>query len=74
MYLPVPGVPAWNGSERWGGGVTTPGTKPTYSFMMHGFDSFSAASYFGWEIYQKWTEFLKKKDIGRQTIMDISRF
>lgn len=60
MYLPVPGVPAFNGHERWGGGITTPGTKPTYDFVLHGFDTFSKASYAGWEMEQKWKECMEK--------------
>ena len=59
MYLPVPGVPAAAGHERYGGCVTTPDTKPTYSFMCHGFESFSEASYAGWEIQELWTETMR---------------
>ncbi len=61
MYLPVPGAPAMAGNERYGGGVTTPGAKPTYSFMCFGFDKYSDASYACWEIYQKWTELMMSK-------------
>lgn len=62
MYLPVPGVPAAAGHERYGGCVTTPDTKPTYSFMCHGFESFSEASYAGWEIQELWTKTMR--DMG----------
>ena len=64
MYLPVPGVQAFAGHERWGGGVTTPGTKPTHSFMCHGFNTFSEASYAGWEMKQLWIEEMNKLHIG----------
>jgi len=60
MYLPVPGVLAFDGSDRYGGGVTTPGGKPSYSFMCYGFNSFSEASYAGWELSQLWAEEMKK--------------
>ena len=33
MYLPVPGVAMVAGHERYGGGITTPGGKPTMSVM-----------------------------------------
>ena len=45
MYLPVPGVAMAAGDERYGGGITTPGGKPTMSVMAFGFDTFSDASY-----------------------------
>ncbi len=64
IYLPVPGVPAVNGHARWGGGVTTPGGKPTYSFMCFGFNSFAEASYAGWEIQQLWDKAMAEKKIG----------
>lgn len=60
MYLPVPGIPIVGGSDRYGGGVTTPRPKPTYSFMCYGFDSFSEASYAAWELKQAWEEILNK--------------
>lgn len=60
MYLPVPGVMMANGSNRYGGGITTGGGKPTYSVMLYGFDSFHEASYNGWEIQQCWYDILKK--------------
>ena len=68
MYLPVPGIPTVNGDKRWGGGVTTPGTKPTYSFMMYGFDSFAEASYTGWEIQQLWTKVMGRYGIRTSDI------
>ncbi len=37
MYLPVPGVAMVAGHERYGGGITTPGGKPTMSVMCFGF-------------------------------------
>ncbi len=62
MYLPVPGAPAMAGNERFGGGVTTPGAKPTYSFMCYGFDRYSDASYACWEIYQVWSKLMMKNN------------
>lgn len=63
MYLPVPGVPAAAGHERYGGCVTTPDTKPTYSFMCHGFHSFSEASYAGWEVQELWGKTMRSMNI-----------
>ncbi len=63
MYLPVPGVPAAAGHERYGGCVTTPDTKPTYSFMCHDFSSFAEASYAGWEVQKLWEEAMTKRGI-----------
>ena len=60
MYLPVPGVLAFDGSDRYGGGVTTPGGKPSNSFMMYGFETFAEASYAGWEIDRLWGKELKQ--------------
>lgn len=64
MYLPVPGVPAVNGHERWDKSVVRPMTKPTYSFMLHGFSSFAEASYTGWELQQRWAAVMKVYGIG----------
>lgn len=60
MYLPVPGVAMVAGDERYGGGVTTPGGKPTMSVMAYGFDTFSDASYACWEVHTRWEEKMKK--------------
>lgn len=59
MYLPVPGVLMATGSNRYGGGITPGGGKPTYSVMLYGFNRFSDASYAGWEIQQTWYNLLK---------------
>lgn len=61
--LPVPAAAAFIGSDRWGGGVTTPGGKPSVSFQSFGFNSFSEASYAAWEVYSLWQEEMKKRDI-----------
>lgn len=63
MYLPVPGVPAVGGCERYGGPITPAGTKPTYSFMCHGFNSFSDASYAGWEVQELWRKEMKARGV-----------
>lgn len=61
VYLPVPSAPAFQGDDRWGGGVTTPGTKPTVSFVCADFGSFAEASYAGWEVYQYWREEMARR-------------
>lgn len=71
MYLPVPGVPAAAGHERYGGGVTTPDPKPTYSFMCHGFNSFAEASYCGWEVQEIWRKTMKKMGVYPPNYYDL---
>lgn len=70
MYLPVPGVAMVAGSERYGGGITTPGGKPTMSVMCFGFDTFSDASYACWDIHTRWAEKMKKLFGGVPNIRD----
>lgn len=61
--LPVPAAAAYIGHDRWGGGVTTPGFKPSVSFQSYGFESFSDASYAAWEVYTRWQEEMQKRGI-----------
>lgn len=70
MYLPVPGVAMVAGDERYGGGITTPGGKPTMSVMAFGFDTFSDASYACWEVHTRWAEKMKKLFGGLPNIRD----
>lgn len=70
MYLPVPGVAMAAGDERYGGGITTPGGKPTMSVMAFGFDTFSDASYACWEVHTRWAEKCKKRFGGLPNIRD----
>lgn len=69
-YLPVPGVAMAAGDERYGGGITTPGGKPTMSVMAFGFDTFSDASYACWEVHTRWAEKMKKRFGGLPNIRD----
>lgn len=70
MYLPVPGVAMAAGDERYGGGITTPGGKPTMSVMAYGFNTFSDASYACWDIHTRWAEKMKKSFGGLPNIRD----
>ena len=70
MYLPVPGVAMAAGDERYGGGITTPGGKPTMSIMAYGFDTFSDASYACWDIHTRWAEKMKQRFGGLPNIRD----
>lgn len=70
IYLPVPGVAMVAGDERYGGGITTPGGKPTMSVMAYGFDTFSDASYACWEVHTRWAEKMKAKFGGLPNIRD----
>lgn len=69
MYLPVPGIITLVGSDRFGGGITTPGGKPSYSIMLYDFKSFEEASYAGWEISNVWRNAVKSK-YGIDSSMD----
>ena len=70
MYLPVPGVAMVAGHDRYGGGITTPGGKPTMSCMCFGFDTFAEASYACWDIHTHWAEKMKKLFGGAPNIRD----
>ena len=70
MYLPVPGVALVAGHDRYGGGITTPGGKPTMSCMCFGFDTFAEASYACWDIHTRWAEKMKKLFGGAPNIRD----
>ena len=70
MYLPVPGVAMAAGDERYGGGITTPGGKPTMSVMAFGFHTFKEASYACWEVHTRWAEKMKAKFGGLPNIRD----
>jgi len=61
--LPTPGVLCMLGSNKYGGGERA-GVKPSYSFICHGFDTFSEASYACWEVRKAFEGlFLKRFDI-----------
>ena len=70
MYLPVPGVAMAAGHDRYGGGITTPGGKPTMSVMCYGFDTFAEASYACWDIHTRWCEKMKKLFGGEPSLRD----
>ena len=70
MYLPVPGVAMAAGDARYGGGITTPGGKPTMSVMCFGFDTFADASYACWDIHTRWAERMKDRFGGAPNIRD----
>ncbi|RME99535.1 MAG: phosphopyruvate hydratase [Chloroflexi bacterium] len=55
--LPVPGVITLRGSRRYGGGLRA-GSKPTYSYMCYGFNSYSEASYAAWETAREYFRLL----------------
>ena len=63
MYLPVPGVHSVVGHERYGGGISEPGGKPSYSFTCFDFESYSEASYAAWEVQQLWQTKMKAMGI-----------
>ena len=46
------------GSDRYGGGKRA-GGKPSYSFICHGFDTFSDASYACWDVQRSFYKLLE---------------
>ncbi len=58
--LPTPDVPAIRGSNRYGGGQRS-GGKPTYTFLCHGYATFSEAAYAGWEAATALEDLLRRK-------------
>ena len=70
MYLPVPGVAMAAGHHRYGGGITTPGGKPTMSVMCFGFDTFSDASYACWDIHTRWAKKMEQRFGGIPNVRD----
>jgi enolase len=68
--LPVPCAGAFGGSGRWGGGPAgnSTGDKPSHSFICFGFDTFSEASYAGWEVSTRFRKLLRERfKIGAET-------
>jgi len=58
--LPVPGVGAVIGSDRYNGGKSS-GGKPSYSFLCYGFKNFAEASYACWEVKRDFDRVLQKR-------------
>ncbi len=58
--LPIPDVPAIRGSMRYGSGQKS-GGKPTYTFLCHGYPSFTEAAYAGWETASALHKILRRK-------------
>lgn len=61
--LPVPSSPAITGTRRYGSVSSRHGTKPSITFQCYDFGSFEDASYASWEIYQLWSEKMRKKEL-----------
>ncbi|MBN1400888.1 MAG: phosphopyruvate hydratase [Anaerolineae bacterium] len=60
--LPVPAAGVMGGSERYGGaGSIKSGGKPSYEMVCYGFDTFSDASYAGWEVSETYKRALKSR-------------
>jgi enolase len=58
--LPTPGVICMVGHTRYEGSQKA-GGKPTYSFMCHGFNTFSEASYACWQVRIAFDQLLHKR-------------
>ena len=59
--LPVPGIGAYSGSDRYAGGPGHTGDKPSHEFVCYGFKSFSEASYAAWEVSREFVRIINKK-------------
>lgn len=60
VTLPNASYGCISGGIRYGNGKKS-GSKPTYSFIGYGFDSFSEASYALWEIFGEWEAYVNRK-------------
>jgi len=58
--LPVPGVLMFLGGRRYQGSKKS-GTKPTYSLMCYGFDSFAEASHAAYWLFDEWRKIMVEK-------------
>ena len=58
--LPTPAVINLVGSDRYGGGERA-GGKPSHSFVCHGFDTFSEASYACWKVRKSYGKLLRER-------------
>ena len=58
--LPVPGVISYAGGTRYGGGERA-GDKPSLSFIVYGFKTFSEASYACWEVKREFAKIVNDK-------------
>ncbi|MGD0329162.1 MAG: enolase C-terminal domain-like protein [Nitrososphaeria archaeon] len=63
--LPVPGVISYIGGTRYGGGERA-GDKPSLSFIVYGYKTFSEASYACWEVKKEFTRIVNEK-LGQRT-------
>lgn len=60
VTLPNASYGCISGGIRYGNSEKS-GSKPTYSFVGYGFDSFSEASYALWEIFAEWEAYINQK-------------
>lgn len=61
VRLPVPGVISMVGSDRYGGGGSESGGKPSYSFLCYGYDTFSDAQYAAWQVSNAYSDLMHEK-------------
>lgn len=60
VTLPNASYGCISGGIRYGNGEKS-GSKPTYSFIGYGFDSFSEAAYALWEVFGEWEAYVNRK-------------
>lgn len=61
VTLPVPGIICLVGSDRYGGGGSESGGKPSYALMMYGFDTFSEAHYGAWHLSRVYAKLMQDR-------------
>ena len=61
VRLPVAGTIAMVGSDRYGGGGSESGGKPSYSFLCYGYDTFTEAQYAAWQVSRVYAQMMHEK-------------
>lgn len=61
VTLPVPGIICLVGSDRYGGGGSESGGKPSHALMLYGYDSFSEAHYAAWHLSGTYAELMRQR-------------
>ena len=61
VTLPVPGIICLVGSDRYGGGGSESGGKPSHALMCYGYDTFSDAHYAAWQLSRTYADLMSER-------------
>ncbi len=61
VTLPVPGIICLVGSDRYGGGGSESGGKPSHALMFYGYDTFSEAHYAAWHLSRTYAQLMQER-------------